>query len=319
MRKIEISNMNQQNKNKEDEFKNPKLNQDSSLNKDKEEENDGLDSDDNILEEKSSKKNDKEYWSGETEKAVIEYLYLDTEFLTNKFEQYSKKTNINEEYYNKLVKLIEYSKTLEAQQKKELIFRKKINVPLNRLIENIMFNFKLFRNDVDVKTQHSDCKSFVYSKFSNFDPSQKTKSFSFFGTIAKHYLLGKVKDFYKHTQTNLDYEANADEAEKRENYDIHTKSDLDSSLSLFNHVINEIEKDLQKDGLSDNDKKVGDAIIQIFQNHETIGIYNKNQVYQLIKENTGLQTKDITYSLHRFRIFYKLMKQDFLKFDAEQD
>jgi hypothetical protein len=94
-------------------------------------------------------------------------------------------------------------------------------------------------------------------------------------------------------------------------------SELDSSFSFFNHVIEEIESEISKEHISENDAKVGDAIISIFKHHESIGVYNKNQVYQLIKESTGLQTKDITYSLHRFRIFYRLMKQDFLK-DSEE-
>jgi hypothetical protein len=63
--------------------------------------------------------------------------------------------------------------------------------------------------------------------------------------------------------------------------------------------------------LTKNDQKVGDAIVQIFKNHEIIGVYNKNQVYQLIKESTGLETKDITYSLHRFRVSYKILRQEF--------
>ena len=62
---------------------------------------------------------------------------------------------------------------------------------------------------------------------------------------------------------------------------------------------------------------IPEHIIEIFKNHEVLGAYNKNHVYQLIKENTGLQTKDITYSLSRFRVFYRLLKQDFIKRDDD--
>ena len=60
-----------------------------------------------------------------------------------------------------------------------------------------------------------------------------------------------------------------------------------------------------------NDIKVGTAIIQIFKNHEILEVYNKTQIANLIKENTGLQQKDITYSLHRFKTFYNLTKKDY--------
>jgi hypothetical protein len=159
--------------------------------------------------------------------------------------------------------------------------------------------------------------SFVYGKFANFNPGKNTKSFSYFGTVAKHYLQGEKKELDKFIQTNLDYDCHRDEADGVDTFELHDKSDLDTSYTLFKHVIKSIEDELDKGHLSENDMRVGDAIIQIFKNHEILGAYNKNHVYQLIKENTGLQTKDITYSLSRFRVFYRLLKQDFIKRDDD--
>ncbi len=51
----------------------------------------------------------------------------------------------------------------------------------------------------------------------------------------------------------------------------------------------------------------------IFKNHDQIGTYNKNLVYHLLKERTGLQTKEITYSLGRLKNIYKNFKLDLLK------
>lgn len=274
----------------------------------------------------------KTYWTEDTEKAVVEFLSNDCNFFQVRLEKYleeckKKKIDPDFEYVEELQQKYEWACGSEVMFKKELIYKKHIHKPLNRLVENIIFNFKLFRPGVDIKTTQSDCLSFVYGKFANFNPDKNAKSFSFFGTIAKHYLMGEKKDIDKSQQVNLDYDDHKEEADRRDVMEIGEKSDLDTSFSLFSFVISslegEIEKKLsspdEKKGLSDNDLKVADAIVQIFKSHELLGAYNKNHVYHLIKEYTGLQTKDITYSLARFRVFYRLLKQDFIKDSQNED
>lgn len=274
----------------------------------------------------------KTYWTEDTEKAVVEFLSNDCNFFQVRLEKYleeckKKKTDPDFEYVEELQQKYEWACGPEVMFTKELIYKKHIHKPLNRLVENIIFNFKLFRPGVDIKTTQSDCLSFVYGKFANFNPDKNAKSFSFFGTIAKHYLMGEKKDIDKSQQVNLDYDDHKEEADRRDVMEIGEKSDLDTSFSLFSFVISslegEIEKKLnfpdEKKGLSDNDLKVADAIVQIFKSHELLGAYNKNHVYHLIKEYTGLQTKDITYSLARFRVFYRLLKQDFIKDSQNED
>lgn len=267
-------------------------------------------------------KKKKTYWTEDTEAAVVEFLKNDFNYYNVQVEKYIEnciKINktIDEIYVVSLRKKSKETSLPDIIYFKDKIFRNRIQKPLNKLIENIIFNFKLFRPGIDIKTLHNDCLSFVYGKFANFNPGKNTKSFSYFGTVAKHYLQGEKKELDKFIQVNLDYDCHREEADGVDTFELHDKSDLDTSFTLFKHVINSIEDELNKGHLSDNDMKVGDAIIQIFKSHEILGAYNKNHVYQLIKENTGLQTKDITYSLSRFRVFYRLLKQDFIKRDDD--
>lgn len=264
----------------------------------------------------------KTYWTEDTEMAVVEFLKNDFNYYNVQLEKYvedcwKKKKPVEEAKVQHFKSMAEETSQPKYILYKDKIFRDRIQKPLNKLIENIIFNFKLFRPGVDVKTLHNDCLSFVYGKFANFNPGKNTKSFSYFGTVAKHYLQGEKKELDKFIQTNLDYDDHRDEADSVETFELHDKSDLDTSYTLFNHVIDSIEFEMDKGHLSDNDMKVGDAIIQIFKNHEILGAYNKNHVYHLIKESTGLQTKDITYSLSRYRAFYRLLKQDFIKRDDD--
>jgi hypothetical protein len=335
-------NLNDSLKNNERDINNPALNykaDDEDLNSDPSSieieenqiaaESSSSSADSEILELEKKKKT---YWSDDTEKAVVEFLNNDCNYFQVRLEKYfeeckKKRTEPDFEYVDELQKKYEWASQSEIVFKKELIYKKHIHKPLNRLIENIIFNFRLFRPGVDIKTIQSDCLSFVYGKFANFNPDKNAKSFSFFGTIAKHYLMGEKKDIDKSQQVNLDYDIHKEEADSKDVVELGEKSDLDTSFNLFSYVINNLEAEItkklnnpnEKKGLSDNDLKVADAIVQVFKSHELLGAYNKNHVYHLIKEYTGLQTKDITYSLARFRVFYRLLKQDFIKDNQDED
>jgi hypothetical protein len=269
-------------------------------------------------------KKKKTYWPDEVEVAVKEYLSYDSNYYQVKLAKYiekceKEKKQQDTEYVQALKQAIEFSERPEIVSKKHKIFRDKIQKPLNKLVENIIFNFKLFKPGEDVKTTHNNCVSFVYCKFANFDADQNTKSFSFFGTIAKHYLMGDIKDQDKHQKTNVDYDDHKEEADSIKVFELDEVTPLESSYKLFSHITDEIEAELEKGVWSENDIRVADAIISIFKNHEILGAYNKNYIYQLIKENTGLETKDITYSLQRLRVFYRIIKKDFMKKNEDED
>lgn len=275
----------------------------------------------------------KEYWTTDTEEAVKEYLKNDFNFYQYKIDKHiedveksieknksnpkNKVLELDEEFILKNKSMVDFTSRPDIVRKKEEIFRSQIYKPLTRLVENIIFSFKLFRYGVDVKTLHNDCMSHVIEKFCNFDPNQNTKSFSFYGTVAKHYLQNKKKEVDKNTKTTLSYENHSDEAEEVSFFEIDEESDLDSSYVLFTHITDLFEAELSRPDISKNDAKVAEAIVDIFRNHELIGVYSKSSVYKLIKEHTNLETKDITYSLHRFKILYKLKKQEFI--DEHED
>lgn len=270
-----------------------------------------------------AEKSSKIYWTEDTENAIVEFLYLNEFFYENRIKEElddaeKNKREINKNFYNQMQKEIDRVLLINDRQKKrDKIFRERIETPLKKLVENILFNYKLFLPDTDAKTQQKDCFTFLYLKFTNFNPWRGTKSYSFFGTIAKHYFLCNKKDFSKSSKILNDYDSSKEEADNKKIEQPKPYIKEDVSLNLFNFIINSVENELNKNSLSKNDQKVGDAIVQIFKNHELLGVYNKNHVYQLIKENTNLETKDITYSLHRFRMFYKNIKQDFIK-NSEQ-
>ena len=148
-----------------------------------------------------------------------------------------------------------------------------------------------------------------------FENPFSSATFSFFGTIAKHYLMGEKKVSYKFTKSNVDIDNSSAEYKLEEGEDgqkVEIESEATNNI-VFREIIKKLELELDNPKMLDNDKKVVEAIVFIFKKHEMLNIYNKNLLYHLIKERTGLQTKEITYSLSRTREFYRDFKQNFLK------
>ena len=262
-------------------------------------------------------KHNKEFETEQKEKKEITIEYLR--------EEYSRIVNegeVEEKYEKKSVYWTVEQERAIAQfivekniEKKEKIFREDIYKPLKKLVENIIFTYKLFRSDVEIRELQEDCMSFLITKMDRYDPSKGTRAFAFFGTIAKHYLMGEKKVSYKNIQNNISLEGSTAETNLEEGSE-DRQMDLESEKVnnvVFREVIKKLELELLNPKVLLNDKKVMEAIIFIFNRHEVINIYNKNLLYHLIKERTDLQAKEITYSLTRIRNMYKEFKEMFLK------
>jgi hypothetical protein len=254
-------------------------------------------------------------FESEKKEITIEYLR----------EEYSRIVNegeVEEKYEkNSVYWTVEQERAIaqfiveKNNDKKEKIFRDDIYKPLKKLVENIIFTYKLFRSDVEIRELQEDCMSFLITKMDRYDPSKGTRAFAFFGTIAKHYLMGEKKVSYKNIQNNISLEGSSAEMNLEEGNE-DRQMDLESEKVnnvVFREVIKKLELELLNPKVLPNDKKVMEAIIFIFNRHEVINIYNKNLLYHLIKERTDLQAKEITYSLTRIRSMYKDFKELFLK------
>ena len=268
------------------------------------------------LHDKVSKYN-KEFETEQKEKKEITIEYLREEYsrivnegeVEEKYEKNSVYWTVEQE---RAIAQFIVEKNIE---KKEKIFREDIYKPLKKLVENIIFTYKLFRSDVEIRELQEDCMSFLITKMDRYDPSKGTRAFAFFGTIAKHYLMGEKKVSYKNIQNNISLEGSTAEVSLEEGNE-DRQMDLESEKVnnvVFREVIKKLELELLNPKVLLNDKKVMEAIIFIFNRHEVINIYNKNLLYHLIKERTDLQAKEITYSLTRIRNMYKEFKEMFLK------
>jgi hypothetical protein len=267
----------------------------------------------------------------EERKYLLKIVFQDTDFgeddfsindLRDMYSEIQKTQDLNEKYDKSSIYWSEEQEKAIADYinetdyvKRNDIFQKKLYKPFKKLVENIIFTYKLYRTDLEAQDLQSDCLSFLVTKIEKFDTKSGARAFAYFGTIAKHYLMGEKKIIYKQTVASSGVEESHNDIVKNEEYVFNPNKDneQDKNTTVFESIISLLEEELSNPKMPDSDKKVAEAIVYIFKNHNMLEVYNRNLVYHLLKETTGLQGKEITYSLGRLKKFYKVFKDEFMK------
>jgi len=212
--------------------------------------------------------------------------------------------------------------TSESYSERNKIYNEFLKDPINKMVESIIRRYKLYRKEYDYEDVHSDTLSFLITKMHNFKPDKNKKAYSYFGTICKHYLLGQLIKDDKKMKSDVSYE---DVYKTVETMDDQMYSIDDQKMQLddfIKEISASIKAEIQHTKVSETEYKVGDALIKILDNWETIfeqvesgNKYNKNLILSYIREITDLTTKDIRVGMRRFKKMYLLIKND--KIDSD--
>ncbi len=219
----------------------------------------------------------------------------------------SKKKRNKNHYFTKDTEraIIDYCSTDDLSVRSKL-YIEHIQPAFNELVDKIVYTYK-FTSLENIDVLKDDCKIWLTTILSKFDPTQGTKAFSYFSVVTKNWFTHKAK---KQTQKN-----------KREiNYDLMIKeveiADVDRSDFLTEaeekefwvFLLNEVES-WQNLKMKGNDQKVLDAVLTLMKNIEDIEIFNKKAVYLYMREITGLNTKQIVGCLNKMRARFRVFKE----------
>jgi hypothetical protein len=178
------------------------------------------------------------------------------------------------------------------------------------MISSIIRRYKLYRKDMDFQEIHVDTHSFLMTKVDKFKPSKNKKAYSYFGTICKNYLMGQIIKDQKETNRKISYEDVSSALEERADM-IYTIDDDTLGVEVVISVyIKELKDFIDNESLSDNEKKLGFALVDLFDNYETIfsstdnNKFNKNIILLSLREMTNLSTKEIRTSIKKFKKLY---------------
>jgi hypothetical protein len=198
----------------------------------------------------------------------------------------------------------------ESSYEKNKIYNQFLRHPLDKMISSIIRRYKLYRKDMDFEEIHTDTHSFLMTKVDKFKPDKNKKAYSYFGTICKNYLMGQIIKDQKETNRKISYEDISSSLEERPDLTYRIDDDVVETDYVINQYLDELKNYIELEQLNDNEKKLGYALIDLFDNYETIfsgadnNKFNKNVILLSLREMTNLSTKEIRSSIKRFKKLY---------------
>ena len=198
----------------------------------------------------------------------------------------------------------------ESSYEKNKIYNQFLRLPLDKMISSIIRRYKLYRKDMDFEEIHTDTHSFLMTKVDKFKPDKNKKAYSYFGTICKNYLMGQIIKDQKETNRKISYEDISSSLEERPDMSYRIDDDVIETDYVINKYLEELKDYIETEQLNDNEKKLGYALIDLFDNYESIfsgadnNKFNKNVILLSLREMTNLSTKEIRSSIKRFKKLY---------------
>ena len=226
---------------------------------------------------KRKPKTKKMYFTQDTEDAIIEYLAETNPTLRNK------------------------------------IYNERIDYGFFKLTENIIHTFKFYYTEVETVTElQHEVTSFLLEKLHLYNQS-KGKAFSYFGTIAKRYLILYNNKNYEKLKSRAEV-GSIDEDKTIVINILNSSSPSDDPMVSENYFIESfiayMDLHLNRIFPDSEDAKTVDAIVQLFKHREHLDIFNKKALYIYIREQTDQDTPQITKVIKSLKkVHYRLWQQ----------
>ncbi len=234
-----------------------------------------------------------------------------------------KKTRVRNYYGTEQEAAVVSFLIAESISEKEKIYREYLQEPINRMIESIIRTYKLYRQSYIFRDLHADTLSFLITKFDKFNPERGNKSFSYFGTVCKHYLYNEMMKEYKKNTSFISIDETEQDFLRRDNllYRIDEEC-IDLNLFIIK-LTSSIKNELGSLDITENELKVGQSLVEILENWKILfnreeggknsQKFNKNLILLYIRNMTGLNTKEIRNNMKKFKMLYSIFKSDYLK------
>ena len=244
----------------------------------------------------------KPYFGPEEEEAVKKYLELGTII---------KDPNTQDGY--------RWTGTTHEDIQRNRIYLKQLKAPLDKMVESIIRRYKLYSKTMEFEDLHADTLGFLHIKFHKFKPAKNKKSYSYYGTVVKHYLLGKLIKEDKKMKQNLNFDDVAPAVEEKDEL-TYRIDDYGIDLNvLIDGISKAIKKEMSERVLNENEVKVGNALTSILDDWEVLfdddnvpggNKFNKNLILYYMREMTSFNTKDIRNAMKRYKIIYNILKEE---------
>ena len=251
--------------------------------------------------------------------SIDELLKEETVALTKRGTVRKRKPKESIQYFTSDTEeaILEYLRT-KNPVKRNQIFNDRINYAFHKLAENIIHTFKFYYTEVNtINELKHEVVAFLLEKLHLYK-QDKGKAYSYFGTIAKRYLILYNNANYKKLKEKAEVEA-VDE-DKTIFIDLvnqeHNNMPINKFIDLF---VKHVDKNLWHYFPKEEDAKTADAVIELFRKRENLDIFNKKGIYIYIREMTDQSTPQITKVIKKLKNVYKTQLSQYLEHDRLLD
>jgi hypothetical protein len=206
--------------------------------------------------------------------------------------------------------IVRYNKATNPLEK-EKIYHRYIHYPFFKLTENIIHTFKFYYTEVEnIEDLQHEVITFLLSKMHLYDQTKGSKAYSYFGTIAKRYLIISNTRNYKRRIDKAPVEG-LDENEKYSYQIEETLQDAhDDKLSYYiDEFTTYCTENIFEMFPKDEDAQIADAILELFRKRDSIDVFNKKALYIYIREQVDAKTPKITKIANQL---YEVFKRNYI-------
>ena len=178
----------------------------------------------------------------------------------------------------------------------------------SQMVDKIVFTYR-FTSLPDIDDLRQECKVYLATILTKFDPAKGSKAFSYFSVITKNWFIHKVKKNKK----KLEREVPLDIAELDPEIHFIDKRETFEDKQMRRERIEELKREMlswKPDFEKEKEKKVYEAVMILFDSVDDIEIFNKKAIYLYLREITGMNTKQIVTQLNKMRKRYREFKKD---------
>jgi hypothetical protein len=220
---------------------------------------------------KRKPKKSNNYFTEDTQNAIVEYVLESNEYLRNK------------------------------------IYSERIEYAFFKLTQNIIHTFKFHYTDGEsVEDIQQEVICFLLEKLKMYKPN-KGKAYSYFGTIVKRYLIVKNETNYKKLQNKKPLEDVDEEKSILDNHINKYYSEDYKSDDLINLYKAYLKDNIPVLFKKETDQKISYAFLSLLDNCDGIDIFNKKAIYIYLRDMTNYDTPVITRTIKKLKDVYLLV------------
>ena len=242
---------------------------------------------------------------------IVEVVEIE---LTKKGQPRKRKPKTKNNYFTEDTEeaILEYRRSTN-QAERNRIYNNKIHYGFYKLAENIIHTFKFYYTEVDkIEDLKYEVVSFLLQKLDLYDQS-KGKAYSYFGAIAKRYLIIYNQKNYKKLVNKIDIPNNEEDDESFKQAIVvkeYSEPDRGDIIERFSVLL---ESKIPTLFDKQEEINVAYAILEIFRKRENIEIFNKKALFIYIKEMTDCQSNTITKVIKKIKGLYVQILNNYIE------